>query len=196
MGTGRNTAPLTERMRSAISKPPEPDEWSTDEAPEQVTADDLAYDVKYADDKERLIGLVAAPIAAAIGVLVMTALIDNDPLAMKGGVPNKLHVALSTYYDLTGVLLGLSVLMLVAALMRKRLFLGIAAALYGLSIFNLHFWGFGVPFILMAAWYLVRAYRLQRDLREANDMEAAAAARATRMHPNRRYTPAATSRRH
>ena len=40
-------------------------------------------------------------------------------------------------------------------------------ALYGLAVFNLHYWGFGVPFILVGAWLLVRAYRLQRDLREA-----------------------------
>ena len=37
-------------------------------------------------------------------------------------------------------------------------------ALYGLAVFNLHYWGFGVPFILAGAWLLVRAYRLQRDL--------------------------------
>ena len=33
-------------------------------------------------------------------------------------------------------------------LLRKRLFLGIATALYGLAIFNLHYWGFGIPFIM------------------------------------------------
>ena len=40
-------------------------------------------------------------------------------------------------------------------------------ALYGLTLFNLHFWGFGVPFIMCAAWLMVRAYRLHRDWREA-----------------------------
>ena len=40
-------------------------------------------------------------------------------------------------------------------------------ALYGLSIFNLHYWGFGVPFLLFGSWYLVRAYRLQQKLKLA-----------------------------
>ena len=57
--------------------------------------------------------------------------------------------------------------MLATAWFRKRLYLGIAMALYGLSVFNLHFWGFGVPFILVGAWYLVRAYRLQQKLKLA-----------------------------
>ena len=40
-------------------------------------------------------------------------------------------------------------------------------ALYGLSIFNLHFWGFGVPYLLFGSWYLVRAYRLEQKLKLA-----------------------------
>ncbi len=66
------------------------------------------------------------------------------------------------------MLLVVAVLMLVFSLMRKRLFVGIVTAMYGLAIFNLHYWGFGVPFLLVGAWYLVRAYRLQRDLKEAS----------------------------
>ncbi len=45
--------------------------------------------------------------------------------------------------------------MLVTAYFRKRFFLGIAMALYGLSVFNLHYWGFGVPFLMVGAWLLV-----------------------------------------
>jgi hypothetical protein len=82
---------------------------------------------------------------------------------------NRLHVSLSLYHDLGAVLIGLSVLVLVVAMFRKRLYLGISMALYGLAVFNLHYWGFGVPFIMGGAWLLVRAYRLQRDLREATD---------------------------
>jgi hypothetical protein len=99
---------------------------------------------------------------------VISALIANDPSALlKNGQVNRLHVSLSLYHDLGGVLLGLSVLMLVVAMLRKRLYLGIVMALYGLAVFNLHYWGFGVPFIMGGAWLLVRAYRLQRDLNEA-----------------------------
>src|SRR6202035_4435935 len=86
---------------------------------------------------------------------------------LKNGHVNKLHVSVSLYHNLTLVLLALSILMLVTAWFRKRLYLGIVMALYGLAIFNLHYWGFGIPFVLGGAWLLVRAYRLQRDLRDA-----------------------------
>jgi hypothetical protein len=97
------------------------------------------------------------------------------------------------YDGLTGVLVGLSVLILVTALLRKRLFLGIALALYGLAIFNLHYWGFGVPFILAGAWLLVRAYRLQRELKEVTGPSPGRAA-ARSQQPTRRYTPPASPR--
>jgi hypothetical protein len=69
-----------------------------------------------------------------------------------------------------------------------------------LAIFNLHYWGFGLPFILAGAWYLVRAYRLQRDLGVATgDKPARPGARrrgrggtdTARPKPNKRYTPPA-----
>ena len=91
--------------------------------------------------------------------------------------------------------------MIVTAYLRKRLFLGISMALYGLAVFNLHYWGFGVPFLLLGAWLLVRAYRLQRDLKEANGEGPArggarrrgsgGSARSSRPQPNKRYTPRA-----
>jgi len=39
------------------------------------------------------------------------------------------------------VLFGLALVSLACAWFRKRLVLGIALALYGLSVFNLHYWG-------------------------------------------------------
>ena len=65
----------------------------------------------------------------------------------------------------------MAVLILVSSLLRKRLFQGITLALYGLAVFNLRFWGFGVPFLLAGAWYLVRAYRLQQALKRAEAAE-------------------------
>jgi hypothetical protein len=56
-------------------------------------------------------------------------------------------------------------------------------ALYGLSIFNLHFWGFGIPFIFAGAWLLVRAYRFQQMVKEANTSSPAARL------DSKRYTP-------
>jgi hypothetical protein len=81
----------------------------------------------------------------------------------------------------------MSVLMLVTAMLRKRMFLGIFAALYGLAIFNLHYWGFGVPFVMVGAWLLVRSYRLQRELREATGEAPPRPARTP--SANKRFTP-------
>jgi hypothetical protein len=192
----REKAPLGERLRSAIVKPVESDATSNEPLP----VEELEAAVRSADDKERLVGLFAAPAAAAIGILVISALISNDPPAfLKDGQVNKLHVSLSLYHDLTVVLLALSVLMLVAAWFRKRLYLGILMALYGLAVFNLHYWGFGIPFLLGGSWLLVRSYRLQRDLREVTDgtsshpgaqrRRGGATSKMSRVQASKRYTP-------
>jgi hypothetical protein len=63
-------------------------------------------------------------------------------------------------------------------------------ALFGLSIFNLHFWGFGVPYIMAGAWLLVRAYRLQQKLKLAKaDGLPQHGSPTLRAQPNKRYTP-------
>lgn len=167
------------------------------------SVEELEEAVRIADDKERLIGLLAAPFAAGIGMLVVSALISHDPATrLKSGRLNPLHVSVSLYHDLLLVLVGLAVLMLAFAWFRKRLYLGMVTALYGLAIFNLHYWGFGVPYILVAAWLLVRAYRLQRDLKAAKGItprwSAASSSPATgtggRPTASRRYTPPAPKR--
>ncbi len=81
------------------------------------------------------------------------------------------------------------------------MFLGIALALYGLAVFNLHYWGFGVPFLLAGAWYLVRAYRLSQELKRVGGSRRVAVERSEppgqpwragpRPRPNKRYTPPA-----
>ena len=112
---------------------------------------------------------------------------------MKGGLVNPQHVSVSLYHSLTLVLLGLAILMLVMGWLRKRLFLGIVMSLYGLAVFNLHYWGFGIPFILGGAWLLVRAYRAQRELRVATgdlpSRRAGGGPAVARPKANKRYTP-------
>jgi hypothetical protein len=197
VGRGGDKAPLGERFRAAVVKPVEPGATPGKRAPDgPQSVEELEAAVRFADDKERLTGLLLAPVAAAIALLVTAALISDDPAAhLKSGALNKLHVNPSIYHELELVLLALALLMLVFAWFRKRLFLGIVMALYGLGIFNLHYWGFGVPFILVAAWLLVRAYRLQRDLKEATagtpGRPRGAASAAPR--PNKRYTPPTSS---
>lgn len=191
-------APLGDRLRAAVMKPVEPEASAATSSDRPSSVEELQAAVSSADDKERLIGLLAAPLAAAIGILVISALIANDPAArLKNGQVDKLHVSLSLYHDLAGVLVGLAVLMLAMAWFRKRLYLGIVMALYGLAVFNLHYWGFGIPFVMAGAWLLVRAYRLQRDLREATEGTPSRPSSRGRGHgatdarprPNKRYTP-------
>jgi hypothetical protein len=69
-------------------------------------------------------------------------------------------------------------------------------ALYGLAIFNLHYWGFGIPYILAGAWLLIQSYRLQRDLKEARGEGGTARGQSrgrgttsSGPRPNKRYTP-------
>jgi hypothetical protein len=62
-------------------------------------------------------------------------------------------------------------------------------ALYGLAVFNLRYWGFGVPFVMVGAWYLVRAYRLQQELKRTAGDTPSARTNGARPRSNKRYTP-------
>ena len=99
---------------------------------------------------------------------------------------------MSVYDKLTYVLLGLAVLILVTSWLRKRLFQGITLALYGLAIFQLHYtyFGFAAPFLLAGAWYLVRAYRLQQELKVRGGRSARARPKGGRHQRDRAAAPA------
>jgi hypothetical protein len=151
-----------------------------------TTEDEIEAAVKRSNDKERLVGLLVSPVAAAIGFLVTTALVANDPK-----LPNPHHVNPSQYTEFGLLSMALSLVMLGTAWFRKRTFFGIASALYGLSLFNLHWWGFGVPFILIGSWFLVRAYRLGEKLKvaKAGDSPSPRTAVKRTGSPNKRFTP-------
>jgi hypothetical protein len=187
---------IGDRLREAVLKPPTPGEVAISDEPE--TVEELRLAVKFASDKERLIGLLAAPFAAAIGFTIGRVLVSHDPPAeLQNGSVNRLHVAVSLYNEATLALVVLGVVMLICAYFRKRLYLAIVMALYGLTVFNLHYWGFGVPYILAGAWMLVRSYRLQKSLRVATgdtsrygpNRSGGSTPSSTRPRPNRRYTP-------
>jgi len=177
------------RFQTAIVKPDD-SESSNGKAPEPVqSVEELEASIARADDKERNIGFIAAPIGAIIALLISSDLINHA---------RSLNQSTSVYQNLTFVLLGMAVLMLVTAWLRKRLFLGIVMALFGLGIFNLHYWGFGVPFLMGGAWYLVRAYRLQKQLKLAGGgsgrpygppTSRVPSAGGVLPRPNKRYTP-------
>jgi hypothetical protein len=171
----------------------EPDTDGGREAPvDERSADELQEALRRADDRERAVGLIAAPVAAVISFGIITALVDRDHTPGA-----KVVASVSTLHELLLVLLGLSVLMLVTALWRKRLFLGIVLAIYGVSLFQLGWLGFAVPFVLAGAWYIVRQFRMQSALRRATEADAGPSSRRTaakpangaRPRPSKRYTP-------
>ena len=196
-----NVPPKTsawQRLLNTMVKPADPERDVRGSAIETgadgpTTVAELEDAVRRADDKERLIGLLAAPIAAMIGLLVTGSRLANDPKAtLANGQLNKLHVSPSLYVEFGAIAIGLGVVMLVMAWYRKRLYLGMTMALYGLSLFNLHYWGFGVPYIMFGSWYLVRAYRLQSKLKLAKAAEGGGpgvAGPGVRPAQSKRYTP-------
>lgn len=189
--SGQPKPRLADRLRNAALKPEDPDKAARSRGAYDLTGEELEIEAKQANDKERAIGIFVGPLATLIAFLVTHDLVVHDPPARLNGAIDKLHVNVSTYYDLFAVLIALSVLMTVMALWRKRLYLGLAVAMYGLAIFNLHYWGFGVPFVMVGAWYLVRAYRLQRNLKYSTGGETSVMARpaSNKRYKNKRYTP-------
>jgi hypothetical protein len=151
--------------------------------------DEVEAEISRSNDKERMIGLIAAPVAAIVGLVISSASVNYA----------KSHnQSIGVYEKLTYVLLGLAILILLTSWLRKRLFQGITLALYGLAIFQLHYTyiGFAAPFILFGAWYLIRAYRLQQELKRAEAAGPGAPrpkpspnAAAPRPRRNKRYTP-------
>ena len=177
-----------ERLKYSMVRP--------DDDPKEVKeveirpVEEIQADIARSNDKERAIGLVAAPVAALIGLIISSASVNYA----------KTHNMSTSVYDkLTYVLLGLSVLVLLTSWLRKRMFQGITLALYGLAIFQLHYtyFGFAAPFLLAGAWYLIRAWRLQQELKVAEaagpqaprPKGATTNAAAPRPRRNKRYTP-------
>jgi hypothetical protein len=181
---------LWERLRYTMVKPDDPDAPPKRKAEEPTqSVEEIQGLIARADDKERNLGLIAAPVGAVVALFVSADLINHA---------KALNQSTGIYQNLDFVLLGMAVLMLVTALLRKRLFEGMVMALFGLGIFNLHYWGFGVPFVIGGAWLLVRAYRLSQKLKLAGGSTKKGYVAPPRglpstggvlPRPNKRYTP-------
>ena len=183
---------LWERFRYTVVKPDD-DAAAKPEEPAQ-TVEEIEAEIARASDKERNLGLVAAPIGAIIALFISADLINHA---------RTLNQSTSTYQTLDFVLLGMALLILVTAWLRKRLFEGIVLGLFGLGIFNLHYWGFGVPFIMAGAWLLARSYRLSQKLKLAAvnkekgyvpPPRGLPSAGGVLPRPNKRYTPSTAPR--
>jgi len=178
-----------QRMKYTLVRP---DDDEATPSTDDRSADELEAAMRNADDRERAIGLIAAPVSAAISFGVITALIDRD--RTPGA---KVVASVSTLHELLLVLLALSVLMIVTALWRKRLFLGLVLAIYGVSLFQLGWLGFAIPFVLAGAWYIVRQFRLQQAFRRKTEGSGrppspkgnGRSSNGSRPRPNKRYTP-------
>jgi hypothetical protein len=178
---------LWERVKYSMVEPDD-DPGQRNKVQPARPVEQIQEDLKSSSDKERNIGLVAAPVAAIVGLAISSASIANARTH---------HQSVHVYEELTYVLLGLAALILVASLLRKRLFQGITLALFGLAVFQLHYTyvGFAAPFILAGAWYMVRTYRLQQELRRSTaDVGGArrssvSPSSGSRPRPNKRYTP-------
>ncbi len=166
-GSGQRKPRLIDRFRDRVLRPIDPED--SPKGAYELSGRELEIEQKRLNEKERAIGLLAGPVATLIAFAVVHEVVTHDPAQyLSNGAANSAYVNPSIYYELFVILLILSFGMSAMAMWRKRIPLGIATALYGLAIFNMHYWGFGVPFVLVGAWYLVRAYRLNRNLRESN----------------------------
>ena len=186
---GEDDAPrmtLWQRLRYSMVRPD--DEPSDRVHAEDRPVEEIQEDIRRSNDKERAIGLVVAPVAAVVGLVISSASINYA----------KTHNQSTAVYDkLTYVLLALALLILVSSMLRKRLFQGITIALFAVAIFQLKFTyvGFAFPFVLIGAWYLIRAYRLQQELKRAEAAGPSAprpkGSNGTQARPrrNKRYTP-------
>jgi hypothetical protein len=167
-----------------------PDDDPKETKEEEIrSVEEIEADIARSNDKERAIGLVAAPVAALIGLIISSASINYARTH---------NQSVAVFEKLTYILLGLAALILLTSWLRKRLFQGITLALYGLAIFQLHYtyFGFAAPFLLAGAWYLVRAYRLQQELKRseaagphAPQPKGNQSSAAPRPRRNKRYTP-------
>jgi len=170
---------LSERFTRALIKADNRDQ-PVDEGPQ--TVEELEDAVAKMDDKERLVGLAAAPLAGVVAILVVST------YGSKAG-----QTSSTVDSSLALALFALALAALAFSWFRKRLYVGIIFALYGLSIFNLHYWGFGVPFLLIGSWYLVRAYRFQQKLKlaraDGGTGSPGSGGATRRAQPNKRYTP-------
>jgi hypothetical protein len=188
--------PMTrwERLKYSMVRPDESDASDARPATDERSAEELQYEIRYADDRERAVGLIAGPIAALISFIVTNADISRNSQPTTAA---KNFVAASTYHWVLLIFLALSLIILASAWWRKRMAMAIALALYGVGLFQLGWLGFAVPFVLAGAWYLVRAFRLQQAFKKAEAEEAGptrANARTSngskpRARANRRYTP-------
>lgn len=163
-------APLGTRLRDSMLKPkPEPAVGPSGKAPTKAdpfpdkSSAELRNWIKYLDDRERLYTLMAAPIAAILGITQLVVSLRDNPAT------GKKHVSPEEIVILGVVVLAMSIAVLVSGLIRRRSF----------AIFALFFVGFGldaglsifgvIPFWGLGGWMFLRSSKMQRSLTTRGD---------------------------
>ena len=117
LGRNGEKQPLVDRFKEAVVKPVEPSaaaKAKADDVP--LSVEELRDAVAFADDKERLTGLLLAPVAAAIALLV------GGEVALSKGIG---HLAWGSG---TSLVLAATLLWALEVVVAKRLLSGIAPA--------------------------------------------------------------------
>jgi hypothetical protein len=145
------------RSRGEVSRKPSPAARGSKkpDPTADMSNEELTHAIKYLDDRERRYALYAGPLGAAIGIALTIAAIHlNPPLHHKN------HVAESTIIIEGFVRPVLGALVVVAALTRRRSFVGFALLFLGTADsfpYALLFWALG-------GWMIWRVFRYQRVL--------------------------------
>jgi hypothetical protein len=134
------------------------------------TKEELALAIKRLDDRERRIGIFMAPLGVALGIFSMVSAINTKTshVRVKGQLSRETLITLGI------ASIVLSGLVLVAALSRRRSFLGFALVFLGTSF------GFPLllPFWFVGGWLIFRAYKWQKELAAMGGRPAGRASRA------------------
>lgn len=178
------------RLSRAFLKPPDPNAPHAEVLP-PPTLEELEAAERYANDTERLIGVVMAPLCAVVALIVVSAYVSH----WKTAHPGNTHVP-SYMGEILVLFFALSIVILAVSWFRKRLWMGLAILMYGLSVFDLNWkWlPFALPFLAAGSWLSVRAYRAHQAVKIARGDTPRWANRgqdvtSSRPAPSKRYTP-------
>ncbi len=156
-GTPAPGGSLRRRLRAAMIEPAAEQSSGrpahTDELAE-VPSSELVRRIKELDDRERLFALFTAPLGAAVAAMVTALALVYNPATGKN------HASPGLILLEGGVRLLLAVVVLVAALVRRRSLVSWSMLFLGTSM------GFplALPFFGIGGWMIWRTYKIQRVL--------------------------------
>ena len=167
------------RLRDAFMKPA-PSAGGKSDAYANMSTDELRRAMRYLDDRERIYPLFIGPLLAALDIALTFVTLHSNP-----AVGHKNHVAPSSIVALGAGSAVVALLVMVAALYRRRSF----------TIFALLFAGYGGGFITMipswfvAGWLFIRFNRIQKVVVARTGGPAAARQRAAKARADRPARP-------